>query len=441
MSREPAGLRHAASCFLLILGLALAVSADGAETGGKSAKGTPKKTGPGVTPPIVVEPAPLVETVKDLQVIGNGSPESVTEGALAQAVSRGGFITFNTGGAPTKLRITKTLYLPVNTKPTVIDGRNLVTLDGGEKTQILKKAWKTELTVQRLKFINARAEKSGAAIEVENWDGRLSVIDCQFVNCKTTSAGPDIGGGAIRATGQKHFLVSGCTFTDCAGSNGGALCSLGCQLTIVHCRFTNCTAFGTGGGADRGPKGKGGIGGAVYMDGCSQNADKPQLVVSDCLFLKSHAGDHGGAIFAFTYADSHSTSVFNACIFDGSTVAEPKDQGLGFAGAVYSQDCDLYVTNCTFSNNQAPKIGGALFVATPRTVQIANCEFYGNKGGMGDAKGCSLPGQAKVEQVSATRLPKSPAQIYLGRMPGPPAEKESPRKAKQPKSGDDAPAR
>ncbi|MCY3018163.1 MAG: right-handed parallel beta-helix repeat-containing protein [Planctomycetota bacterium] len=352
----------------------------------------------GEAPPVTVEPAKAVDTSKPDHVVGKGTPDSVTAEALEKALAKGGIIVFNTGGQPATITVTKMLVLPVNTKPAVIDGAGLITLDGAEKSRIIQKAWKTELTVQRLRFINARTPDSGAAINIENWDGRLSVIDCQFENCKTTSPGPDIGGGAMRATGQKHFLISGCTFNNCEGSNGGA---------------------------DRGPNGKGGIGGAIYMDGCSQNADKPQLVVSDCLFQNSHANDHGGAIFAFTRPEVESLSVFNACIFDTSTVSPPKDQGLGFAGAIYSQDGKCFVTNCTFSNNNCPSLGGSVFIATDHTVRIANCEFYENKGGNKDPGAIAGAKGNQLENVSFKKQPQSPAITFLGRMPGPQKKQEA----------------
>jgi hypothetical protein len=386
--------------------------------------------GEGETPPVTAEPAKPVEIAKAEHVIGSGTPDSVTAAALEKALAKGGTIVFNTGGQPATVLVTKTLILPVSTKPTVIDGGGLVTLDGGEKCRIIQKAWKTELTVQRLRFINARVDTSGAAINVENWDGRLSVIDCQFENCKTTSPGPDIGGGAMRATGQKHFLISGCTFNNCEGSNGGAICSLGSQLSVIACSFTNNTAFGTGGGADRGPNGKGGIGGAIYMDGCSQNAEKPHLIVSDCFFQKNHANDHAGAIFGFTRPEVLSTSVFNACVFDTCTVSQPKDQGLGFAGAIYSQDGDCYVTNCSFSNNNCPALGGSLFVSTSHTVKVANCEFYDNKGRNSDPGAICGAKANQMQNVSFKKLAQSPAVTFLGRMPGQPAKADASAAAK-----------
>jgi len=375
---------------------------------------------PGEKPPVVVEPQRPVEIARPDFVVGNGTPASVTLQALQAALDRGGTIVFNTGRRPVALPVTKTLNLPVNTRPTVIDGGGLATLDGLERNQILVKAWKTVLTVQRLKLSGARAAKEGAAIKVENWDGALAVIDCQFDNCKTTEPGPDIGGGAIRALGQKHCLVSGCKFHDCAGSNGGAICSLGSQLTLVNCSFTNCAAFGYGGGLDARPKGKGmgGIGGAVYVDGVSQNGAEPRLYVGQCVFRNNSAGDHGGAVFAFTYRQAKNLSVFHASIFEGNKVTAQRDLYLGFAGAVYTQDSEVYFLNSTFRNNACPKLGAAIFIATDRKARIANCEIAGNLGQSNVKPGVWGPNNVEFGAVSAVPLAHSPAEAYQVSPPG-----------------------
>ena len=360
-------------------------------------------------PPVVVELFKPSEVAQPASVVGNGSPDSVTEEALQKALNKGGVIVFNTGGQPAVLKLTKTLVLPQLVKPTVIDGFNLVTLDGGGKIRILQKEWKTELTVQRLKFQHGRTEKEGAALWNVNWDGRMTVIDCQFDDCKTTAAGPDIGGGAIRMTGQKNLIVSGCKFTDCAGSNGGAICTIGCQMTIVGNTFINCRAFGTGGGADAGPNGQGGIGGAIYVDGVDQNADKKQLYVGDCYFKNNSAGAHAGAVFGYTRPKQDSLSIYYNNIFENSSVDEIKN---GYrsthGGALYVMYCHLHVINCTFANNKSPTIAGAVFTAQMASEKYVNCEFYRN----------TPEHKAGGENITLKQRDIPPAVAALGRMPG-----------------------
>ncbi len=368
------------------------------------------------------DPIPLADISRPDSVIGAGSPDTVSEKALRAALRKGGVIVFNTGGQPVTIKLAEPLVLPQGAKPTVIDGLGTVTLDGDGKTRILQKEFKTDLTVQRLKFQHARADKNGAAIWNVNWDGRLTVLDCSFEDCKTTQSGPDIGGGAIRVTGQRHLYVARCGFTDCEGSNGGAICIIGCQLSIIDCSFLRCRAFGYGGGADRGPTGQGGIGGAVYVDGVSQNCDRKLLYVANSIFKDSRAGDHAGAFFGYTIPGEKSTSVYLNCIFENSVVDEPRERGLGMAGAVYSQYCHLHVVNCTYANNKAPRMAGSLFTAQMESERVENCEFYGNTPESGSRKG------------SSGRRDVPPAVAALGRLPGmpPPKDKKPPAKIAPP---------
>lgn len=339
-----------------------------------------------MTDPPSVTPDPLdpVDVTSPDHVVGSGTPGSVTASALQSALTVGGTIVFDSGGAPVTLLLTSQLYLPPFTTA-VIDGGSLVTLDGGEATGLIEKGYLSELTLQNLRFVNARTDESGAAVDTEDWDGRLTVIDCEFENCRTTSAGPDIGGGAIRALGQRHFQVSGCSFLDCAGSNGGALNSLGGQLSVIASTFEDCAAFGTGGGADQGPSGQGGIGGAIYIDGVDQNSDEPELLVDGCSFVSATANDHGGGIFAYLRAGTDSIALFNATTFHGNTVVDPA-AAVGTGGAIYVQNGDVTVASCAFLENAAVGNGGAIWMIPDRVSRIATSTFHGNEaGGVGGA--------------------------------------------------------
>ena len=168
-------------------------------------------------------------------------------------------------------------------------------------------------------------------------------------------------------------------------------------------------AFGYGGEADRGPTGQGGIGGAVYVDGVDLNAEKKQLYIGNCLFRDNRAGDHAGAIFGYTRPKQQSVSIYCNSIFENNTVDEPKEKGLGFAGAIYSQYCHLHVINCSFGHNKCPKLQGALFTAQLESERVANCEFYGNEPEYRGRNG---------ENVTFKKRDVSPAVVALGRMPG-----------------------
>jgi hypothetical protein len=365
-------------------------------------------------------------------VVGTGTPESVTAAALQHALESGGYITFDTGGKAVTIPVDATLNLPQGTPPTVLDGLGLVTLDGRGKVRILQKQWKTELTVQRTRFINALGSDSGGAINTAGWDGRLSIIDCVFEACKTSKMGPDIGGGAVFAGGQRRFLLSGCSFTGCSASNGGAVGCLGCEVDFVNCSFIGNHAFGIGGGAEVGPSGQGGIGGAYYMDGCHQNAEQRHAYISACLFQDNIANDHGGVVFNFTYAGSGSVVAYYACIFANNQVSTMAGQHMGWPGGVFVMDAQTIFSACTFVGNSSPKGPAALFLPTKEAVSILNCEFSGNLAG-GGVESPSFPG-ATVENLMQTTSDTPVAVLALkGRWPGVPQPAKSTSKPTKPK--------
>jgi hypothetical protein len=326
--------------------------------------------------PLVFTALTPVDTSAPDHVVDTSKAPDVITGQLQGFFDLGGTIVFNNAG-PVTIGVTAELELKAN-KTVVLDGKNTVTLAGSiaPVRRIIHKKFDSELTIQRLKFVDARADDEGGALRVEGGDGKLTVIDCQFQNCKTVNTGHDIGGGALRPLRQRLCQVSGSTFTDCDGSNGGAINSIGSQITLIKCVFDQCDAFGTGGGADAG--GNGGIGGAVYADGVHQLANQPRLDVVGCSFTNNTAKDHGGAIFAFTYAGTGSNVFIDQCAFSGNQVTSPPTPVAGLGGAIYHQNNTITVTRSTFDGNKTIKQGGAVWSSCVFGT-FENCTFQGNQ--------------------------------------------------------------
>ena len=323
---------------------------------------------------LVFTPLVPVDTSTPQSIIDTTQTDASITAQLQTALNAGGIIVFNNVGAKT-ITLTAELSLPTN-NTAVIDGKGTITLSGGTARRILNKQFHSTLTVQRLAFIDARATDFGGAIRVVGGEGYLTVIDCQFTNCKTTDTGPDKGGGAIRPLRQNLLQVSGCTFTDCDGSNGGAIVSIGSQITLINSTFTQCDAFGTGGGMDIG--GNGGIGGAVYVDGVSQMGDKHRLDIVGCTFTNNSAKDHGGALFAYTIDGTGSVVTIDQCTFSANQVTSPPTPVDGKGGAVYQLNNSFKLTRSTFDGNVTIKQGGAVF-SSCNSGTIENCTFQGNQ--------------------------------------------------------------
>ena len=305
-------------------------------------------------------------------VIGNGTPQSVTIAALQAALAQGGSIRLNPGPIGVTLAVQSPLQVSADT---VLDGQGLVTFDGGGGTQVFRMAFNVDFTIQNLTVQNGRSPDRGGAVQGNQ--GRFAAINCQFQTCTTTSPGPDIGGGAIYVSNAREVILGQCTFSNCQGSNGGAVGTLGCDLVVVNCTFQNNRAFGTGGGADQGPTGQGGIGGAIYIDGVHQFGTQNRLVVAGSTFTNNQATNHGGAIFDFNYPGTGSTATIDRCLFMGNLVTDVN--GIALGGAVYIQNGTTTITGTTFASNRTIRQGGGLRLFAEGPALIENCTFTDNR--------------------------------------------------------------
>jgi len=252
-------------------------------------------------------------------VVGSGTPGSCTAEAFIQAVAQGGKVTFRCGPAP----LTITLSRPAkvfNDKPdVVIDGGGLITLSGGGASRILymntcdqNQVWTTShcdnqaqprLTVQNLTFVDANSTNEstydgGGAIWVRG--GRFKVVNSRFFNNVCASAGPDVGGAAIRVFSQYQGLpvyVVRSTFGGAAGygntgANGGGISSIGVSWSIYNSVFSYNKAVGNGGNPAQAGTPGGGSGGAIYNDGNTMT-----LALYGTLIEHNEVNAYGSAIF------------------------------------------------------------------------------------------------------------------------------------------------
>ncbi len=195
--------------------------------------------------------AQAVDTSHPDHVIGNGTPAGCTSAAVVQAVAAGGLITFDCGPGPVTITMTATAKVVNTSHQVVLDGGGKVTLSGAGTTRILymntcdaaqqytttdcyEQQW-PQLVVQNLTLSDAysavqqasNASYGGGAIFDEG--GQLKVVNSVFTGDRCYPTGPDLGGGAIRATGMHMstpvYIVND-TFTGNSCSNGAALSGL-----------------------------------------------------------------------------------------------------------------------------------------------------------------------------------------------------------------------
>jgi hypothetical protein len=264
--------------------------------------------------------ADAAEASLPVRVVGSGTPASCTSRKVVAAVARGGIIRFRCGSRPVTIRMHATAKVHNDRPDVVIDGGDLVTLDGGGDRRILylntcdpALVWTTDhcqdqahptLTIQDITFRNGHSTgrdtlDGGGAIFVRG--GRLKVIHSRFFGNTCAWSGPDVGGGAIQVFSQYHGLpvhVSRSTFggdgtrrNQC--SNGGAIASIGVSWTITDTLFDGNRATGTGANPAKSGTPGGGNGGAIYNDG---NTMTLRVIRTRIVHNRSN-GEGGSAIF------------------------------------------------------------------------------------------------------------------------------------------------
>jgi hypothetical protein len=328
-----------------------AVNASGESANSNQASATPSAGPAPPAPPITSSctvPISAVNTAGNTNVVGNGTPASCTESAFEQAIAAGGDVTFDCGPSPYRLVLTSTKSI---TKDTVIDGGNLVTLDGGGQVRQLLlntnnfDATTPTLTIQNVTLANGHgtdnagtgAPTGGGAIY--RYGGTLNVINSQFTDNIGPASGQDSAGGAIYSVGVGTTTVVGSTFDGNRASDGGALGNLGASVDLVNDTIKGNQATGTGGNP-----GNGGNGGGVYMDGA-------HITIKMCgTHVDSNQGNaYGGGLF-FVDDATAGTAAIDQSTFDGNATA--------FAGGLYLQGATGSLTNSSVINNQVQAIDG-----------------------------------------------------------------------------------
>ena len=229
-----------------------------------------------------------------------------------------------------------------------------------------------DLIIENSQFINNTA-KEGGAIKVSS-DSHLYIEKSTFKKNSAT----DNGGGAIYSNKWTH--VGNSVFElNTAKGKGGA-------IKTDYLQFSGKNTFASNSAKDHG--------GAVYTDTIGRTN-------SNLIFEGNHAdSDFGGAIYinkksgdvrfyssvfknnhanagdgGAVYSDSGSTNLFfTNCTFTSNYATGGKEKRYG--GAVRSNG-GINVDNCTFKDNWAENLGGAIYAET--AGEIKNSVFISNQ--------------------------------------------------------------
>jgi predicted outer membrane repeat protein len=327
-----------------------------------------------------------------------------TQEGIQSALAQGGQIAFDCGDEPVTIPISSPLVTSA-TEDTVLDGGGLVTLDGQNTTRILEKPFTpgseddptlgNDLTIQNIRFINAKApeakqnrdaEARGGALSVVSPGTRLHIINTTFSGNQTSSiTDEDNQGGAIFAANIYETVIVGSVFEDNTAGNGGAFGGIATGLMVANSHFTgNAAADDSSGGVVRGH------GGAIHLDGVTNNFNPQSHRVVDicgCAFADNTAVRGGGAI-KVTVSDNKGTKATyqDSTFTNNRLVGTPPAEGHG--GAIYHIEDDfdggtsednIEINGVTFANNYAYKQGGAAWILVRGKGQIVNSTFTENE--------------------------------------------------------------
>ena len=297
-------------------------------------------------------PAPVgLVAIDAATVVGDGTATSCTESALRAAVEKGGAVRFDCGSAPIVIEVTTPLH---PTLDVVIDGENRVTLSGGKKSRVLLGTSFKRLTLQRLTIRDGYAEDGlGAAGVHTNWEGDLTIVQCNFIANVSMGNAERSGGGV--STHASELIVVDSVFEDNSANMGSAL-----NILLSNAKLANLTVRNNRTRT---------FGGAVYIDGAGIEYDDPQ---------HPDRGFRGAGTIELCGSE-----------LTGNTSGDT-------AGAFYfcGYDADTaHIDTCSITNNESAGAGGGIVTQCNSRLTIERSLVAFNRSGHGAGiwTACSAP--------------------------------------------------
>lgn len=332
-------------------------------------------------------------------VVGSGTSASCTDPALRAAAEAGGVVTFNCGEDMHTIYLQSELYLPL---PVTIDGGDKITLDGGGKHRVLSSNegdWRgTEdfafilrnITIQNGYAVDGESHKDGqgGGVRVGRWNRFIAENVNFYNNVSTEDTHHCVGGGGLYIDEGGTARVRASEFRYNLANNGGGMNNLLSDLTVTDTVFDGNQAMHTPTINQRQDCGGGGavyIDGARYIDGKQQKSAEGyyEIRLENNEYTNNQTNHMGGAVFAFLYRNQKALVNGGKFIGNQAVFDEPRTESKGVAGAIWfglatngTSQARMYIQNSTFIGNHADKMGGALMMEKPGTIQ--NATFSGN---------------------------------------------------------------
>lgn len=304
-------------------------------------------------------------------VVGDGTPGSCTQAALATQIAAGGTVTFNCGGAAT---IFVNMTIPATNPTTVIDGGGLITFDGSHANAPIVWIQGSAATLPNITFKNLRlanglfttGRQEGGAI----WNQGTATLDTVALVSNRAMSGGAIAQFACAACLAPSLTVTNSRFSGNESvASGGAIYAAGGSLTIDGSTFS-----GNSVGA--------GSGGAIYLAGNWSVAS-----ISGSTFAGNRANSGAGMAVLESSSGSSLAIVSSTFTDDCATTANS-----GSALLLERGNAQTTLSNLTIAENGGTGLH-VLFGLVPIRNSIvannhANCDF--NVASLGPGIGSNL---------------------------------------------------
>jgi predicted outer membrane repeat protein len=360
----------------------------------------------------------------DSAVVGTGTPASCTEAvfdaALAEiypgATAPGGVLTFNCGPNPHTIIFTGGKHL---SDGTIIDGGGLITLSGGNSTQIFFVTQQARVELHHIRLVNGYAADGGAIFVEANTSGDYTYL---LLNDVTLSENTSTTfGGAISAQHTALSVINSRLIQNSSNGGGGAISLNMGVLTMSETEVLSNTtqlAGSTGGGLNvwnatldirsskfQGNKAMLSAGGAISLRNCTGSIASSQIT-------QNTAYDFGGGIYHAIGDVTFSqvmimlntapngggiTNDNSILLLDDTTLT---DNTANNGGGIYNFNGQVTLLNAWLLNNQAV-YGGGVYNQNG-TLALMDVTVNGNSGTSGGG-GLYNSGQADLNRVTMTQ--------------------------------------
>ena len=330
---------------------------------------------------LLMAPLALATPAQAAGVVGTGSPASCTEPVLRAAVAAGGMITFNCGADPVTLTLSDDLLISQTT--TLDGGGpaqgGRITLSGGDQTRVMQTASGVALTVQNLTIAHGKepgADGRGGAIR-GGWRSPVTILNSILRDNDGTAGGQEAGGGAVFVH-ETTLTVTDSRWLNNRGINGGAINNLLSALTITGSSFEGNDA--TPGGPFK--RGYGGAIYTDGASRSTTDAVGGAIIIRDTVFRANRGAGQGGAVFSFVYAPDSVTIervLFTANSVDENATCYANGECDALGGALRHGNGDLTLRDTLFVDNHARGQGGAFWGGETGRWTLTNVTFAANQ--------------------------------------------------------------